>query len=117
MKGRGALFVYFPLCPTRFLAVADIRLHRSDSSQIRNRRSVPSEAHGVRIAHAEAYILRRIVADVLDHGRERRIARFECISTPKEDPTSKLAQGIEFFYKFTSEVGVPIGADWGPTVL
>src|SRR6516162_7617980 len=77
LKAGGALFVFFLLCPTRFLAVADIWLQRSDSSQIRNRRSAPSEAHEFRIAHAEAYILRRIVADVVDHRRERRIARFE----------------------------------------
>jgi hypothetical protein len=76
LKGHGALLVFFPLRPARFRAVADIRLQRSDSSQVRNRPSVPSNARGVRIAHAEAYILRRIVADVLDHGRERRIARF-----------------------------------------
>jgi len=40
------------------------------------------------------------------------IAPKRCISAPKEDPTSKLAQGIELFYKLASEVGsrsAPIG--------
>jgi hypothetical protein len=57
---------FFPLRPTLFLTVADIGLQCSDSPQ------VGSRAHGIRIAHAEAYIFRRIIADVVHATGTRR---------------------------------------------
>src|SRR5580700_10242165 len=68
---------FFPLRPTLFLTVADIGLQCSDSPQVGNPRTVLCRANGIRIAHAEAYIFRRIIADVVHHRSERRVARFE----------------------------------------
>lgn len=47
---------------------------------VRSETGVPSSAvgQGIRIAHAEAYVLRRIVADVVHRCRECRVARLEC---------------------------------------
>ena len=58
---------FFPLRPTLFLTVADIGLQCSSSPQVGNPRTVLCRAHGIRIAHAEAYIFRRIIADVVHH--------------------------------------------------
>jgi hypothetical protein len=71
MDGPRRLFpFFFPLRPTCFLTIADIRLQRSDSGQIRNPRAVLYRAHRVRIAHAEPYVFRRVVANILHHCRE-----------------------------------------------
>src|SRR6516225_2294190 len=62
----GFLFLFFlPLRPTWFLTIADIGLQRSDARQVRNRRAVLCYGHGIRIAHAEAYIFRHIGANLV----------------------------------------------------
>jgi hypothetical protein len=52
-------------------------------------------------------------------GPPARVARSSsvgCVSAPRRDPTHKLAQAVGLFCGFASGVGVPIGADWDPTV-
>src|SRR5580692_84326 len=66
---------FFPLRPTLFLTVADIGLQCSDSPQVGNPRTVLCRAHGIRIAHAEAYIFRRIIAAALANSAARSRTR------------------------------------------